>query len=59
MKNKLFILALLSASSLTFAQVGINTGSPQATLDVTGMPATKKHVGWYYCSKVNWRSIES
>lgn len=41
MKNKLFILALLSASSLTFAQVGINTGSPQATLDVTGMPATK------------------
>lgn len=40
MKNKLFILAFLSASSLTLAQVGINTGVPQATLDVTGTPAT-------------------
>lgn len=40
MKNKLFILALLSASLPTLAQVGINTGSPQATLDVTGTPET-------------------
>lgn len=40
MKNKLFILALLSASLPTKAQVGINTESPQATLDVKGTPET-------------------
>ncbi|AKK72065.1 hypothetical protein OK18_04905 [Chryseobacterium gallinarum] len=39
MKNKLFTFALLSASSLSLAQVGINTGLPSATLDVTGFPA--------------------
>ncbi|MET3035269.1 hypothetical protein ABXT08_04160 [Chryseobacterium sp. NRRL B-14859] len=39
MKNKLFTLALLSASSLMIAQVGINIGSPSATLDVKGFPA--------------------
>lgn len=38
MKNKLFTLAFLSASAFTFAQVGINTNSPQATLDVVGIP---------------------
>ncbi|RTZ49955.1 hypothetical protein EJ377_07460 [Chryseobacterium arthrosphaerae] len=40
MKNKLFTLALLSAGLPILAQVGINTGSPQATLDVTGTPET-------------------
>ncbi|REC46956.1 hypothetical protein [Chryseobacterium pennipullorum] len=40
MKNKLFTLALLSVSSLAFAQVGINTETPQATLDVAGFPAS-------------------
>jgi len=39
MKNKLLTLAVLSFTGyLTNAQVGINTGLPQATLDVVGFP---------------------
>lgn len=34
------MLAFFSASLPILAQVGINTGTPQATLDVTGTPAT-------------------
>lgn len=41
MKKKLCILAFVSAGFMSIAQVGINTGSPQATLDVTGVPGTK------------------
>lgn len=39
MKNKLFTLALLSVGFSLSAQVGINTGQPQATLDVVGFPS--------------------
>ncbi len=39
MKNKLFTLALLSVGLSLSAQVGINTGLPQATLDVAGFPS--------------------
>lgn len=39
MKNKLFTLALLSVGFSTFAQVGINTGQPKASLDVVGFPS--------------------
>ncbi|MBO9692217.1 hypothetical protein [Chryseobacterium sp.] len=39
MKNKLFTLALLSASLSLIAQVGINTGQPQATFDIVGSPS--------------------
>jgi len=39
MKNKLLTLAVLSFTGcLINAQVGINTGAPQATLDVVGFP---------------------
>lgn len=38
MKSKLFTVAALSLSFWTFAQVGINTGDPKASLDVTGFP---------------------
>lgn len=41
MKKKLCILAFVSAGFMSIAQVGINTGAPQATLDVTGVPGTK------------------
>jgi len=42
MKNKLLTLAVLSFTGyLVQAQVGINTGSPQATLDVVGFPSDK------------------
>ncbi|WP_314059186.1 hypothetical protein [Empedobacter brevis] len=34
MKKNLFCLLLLSISSLSLAQVGINTEDPKATLDV-------------------------
>ncbi|WP_160135979.1 hypothetical protein [Chryseobacterium sp. c4a] len=39
MKNKLFTLALLSVGFSFSAQVGINTGQPQATLEVVGFPS--------------------
>ncbi|MBP2616936.1 hypothetical protein [Chryseobacterium jejuense] len=39
MKNKLFTLALLSVGFSISAQVGINTGQPQASLDVMGFPS--------------------
>ncbi|WP_336964154.1 hypothetical protein [Chryseobacterium contaminans] len=39
MKNKLFTLALLSVGFSLSAQVGINTGQPQATFDVVGFPS--------------------
>lgn len=39
MKNKLFTLALLSVGFSLSAQVGIETGQPQASLDVTGFPS--------------------
>ncbi len=39
MKNKLFTLALLSVGFSLSAQVGINTGQPQATLEVVGFPS--------------------
>lgn len=39
MKSKLLTLALLSAGFYLSAQVGINTGGPQATLDVVGFPS--------------------
>ncbi|KFF08676.1 hypothetical protein [Chryseobacterium luteum] len=42
MKKKLLTLAVLSFTGyLINAQVGINTGVPQATLDVVGFPGTK------------------
>ncbi|MEG0926365.1 hypothetical protein [Chryseobacterium sp.] len=40
MKKKNFTLVLLTFSSVIFAQVGINTPSPAATLDVTAKNAT-------------------
>lgn len=39
MKSKLFTLALLSVGFSLSAQVGINTGQPQASLDVMGFPS--------------------
>ncbi|MCJ7933400.1 MAG: hypothetical protein MUW56_07100 [Chryseobacterium sp.] len=39
MKNKLFTLSLLFSGCLIDAQVGINTSSPDGTLDVVGFPA--------------------
>ncbi|MGE8554698.1 MAG: hypothetical protein ACN6OB_12330 [Chryseobacterium jejuense] len=39
MKNKLFTLALLSVGFSISAQVGINVGQPQASLDVMGFPS--------------------
>ena len=42
MKNKLFRVAVLSFTGfLANAQIGINTTSPRATLDVVGFPADK------------------
>ncbi|MEY8761748.1 hypothetical protein [Chryseobacterium tongliaoense] len=40
MKNKIFTCLFLSTGSLAFAQVGINTPNPQATLDVVAKNAT-------------------
>ncbi|HCN49947.1 MAG TPA: hypothetical protein DIT10_12810 [Chryseobacterium sp.] len=42
MKNKLILLALLSAGSMAIAQVGINTPQPQASLDVASTPPLEK-----------------
>ncbi|REC62763.1 hypothetical protein DRF65_08040 [Chryseobacterium pennae] len=41
MKSKLFTLALLSVGVSIFAQVGINSPQPQASLDVVGFPSDK------------------
>ena len=40
MKKKNITLTLLTVSSLTFAQVGINTANPAATLDITAKNPT-------------------
>lgn len=40
MKKKNFTLVLLAFSGLTFAQVGINTSNPTATLDITAKDPT-------------------
>ncbi len=39
MKKQTLLLAALLSSALAFAQVGVNTQTPQATLDVIGKPA--------------------
>lgn len=39
MKKQTLLLAALLSSALAFAQVGVNTQTPKATLDVTGKPA--------------------
>ncbi|QIG89341.1 hypothetical protein G6R40_06440 [Chryseobacterium sp. POL2] len=40
MKNKYILLGCLVVSTTAFSQVGINTETPQATLDVTGKATT-------------------
>lgn len=42
---------ILLTSTALFAQVGINTGTPKATLDIVGFPADKSKLDGIYCYK--------
>jgi len=39
MTKKLLLAATIAVSSIAYGQVGINTATPKATLDVTSTPA--------------------